>query len=269
MTENTTNQTDPAQQTGQATTPPATQQTSQTQQQTQAAEPPKPPTQEEIAALQAAAAKAAELESRLQQTERNYGELRADYTRKAQALAQLAGAQTPPQAPQDPLTPFVQKLVAKGYPEEDARSVAEMSYEMMQPILQQQQQYFGALQATQQVGDVMRSTWSTRPDLFTDPQVASLVEAQLRHDALSGAKLDPALAVRYAVLARDEIEQERMRNPNRPPPTQHQMQPSFGSFNGPTGGYTPAPPQTQPKANPQADALYQQMNSYSGVPKAS
>ncbi len=218
-----------------------------------------PPT-EDIEALRAAAARANQLEAELGQIKQNYDHLRTDHTRKSQALAQLTGANQAP--PQDPLSPFLQKAAAKGYNPEDARFMAEMVQEMVAPLAQQQQQYYGALQATQQVGDVMRAAWTQEPEIFADPRVSQQVEAQLKQNAMTGQSCEPALAVNLAILASHQLRKQG----NQAPPAQQWQPPSFGGFTGMPGGFAPQAPAKQ-QANPMADDLYQKMQKYSGIPK--
>lgn len=207
-------------------------------------------------AKQVAEAQRVEYETRFKQTQ-------AAYTQARQQIGALTGTQTQPQ--EDPLAPHVASLVAEGYSEKDARAVAQLSYNMVQPVLRQQQQQMAALQASNQIGDIMRQTWGSRPDLFTDPQVATQVEQQLRYNAINGYPVD-ADAARYIAL--DVQDKLRAQGRQGATPVQQPVNypPQFASFNGQQGGYQAAPAARAPQSTPEADALAAKMQEYLRIP---
>lgn len=227
-------------------TPQATQQTQeqtpqQTTAQSQQTEQTKAPglTPEQIVELQTRA-------SRAEQLEENYKHLQAEFTRRSQALAQLTGAQ-PQLQPQDPLAPYIQKLVSQGYDEKDARAIVSVSHEMTQPLQQQLQQAQIATQQSAFVGDVMRQAWASAPHLFADPEVAQNVEAILRNEALRGQKIDAEYALDAALITAGR---KNLKAPTGNQQGASQQQPQFRSMFGAGNSFSPQAPTTQSNAIP-------------------
>lgn len=211
---------------------------------------PEPLTPEAISALQQQAAEAQALRDQLAQTQQNYDHLRTDYTRKAQALAQLAGAQQ--QQPQaDPLEPFVQKLVSKGYDKDNARDLVGIFHEFVQPIQQGFAQQQAALMSSNTVGDVLRQAYGKVPQAFADPTVAQSVEQVLRAEALKGNQVDVEYALDLAFVAQGRKQLSGQQQQAFTPPPQQTAQQNIGSmWNVPQGfpqrTMTPAPKQDTP-----------------------
>lgn len=171
------------------------QQPQQAAQQTAASQQQATLTPEQIADLQKKAAEA-------EHFKKQYDALLPEFTRRSQALAQLAGSTQQQQThQQDPLKPYVDKLVAKGYAPEDARAVAEVSYEMTQPLRQEFAQQQAALQQTNQIQYVMQQAWSKNASAFADPEIVQQVEQILRQEALKGQSVDPEYALDIAFVA--------------------------------------------------------------------
>lgn len=197
--------------------------------------PPQPPadapTAEQIAQLQQQAAQAQQYQQALQQREEQYRNLQAAYTRGQQALATLGA--TPPPPPQDPIAPYVQKLVAQGYGEKDARAVAQTQYEMTQqflaPIQTQVQQYQAAAMAQQTVEPVMQQLYQQRPDLFQVPGVYEQTKQGLIAQAAHNGKVDVVqAAMTAAALSMQASFQQPPQGQQFPPMApQYQPQPQF------------------------------------------
>jgi hypothetical protein len=197
------------------------------------------PTPEQIAQWQQEAHRATQLEA-------NYKQLQAEFTRTRQAMATLTGnANGQPQ--QDPLEPYVKNLVSQGYDEKDARAIAGTQYQMVQPLMQQNQQLQAAIQGNAQVGDVLREGWSKAPQLFSDAQILQSVEQVLRAEAMRGNQINAEYAIDLAFVAEGRKRLANAQQSQQQPP---QVPPNIGGqFNWASG--FGGPPQTaQQQAKP-------------------
>lgn len=185
-----------------------------------------------------------------QQYEDRYKHLQGAYTQTRQQLSAIAGNQ--PQ--DDPLKPYVDQLVKLGYSEGDARAVAGVSYQMIQPLQQQLMASQAALQNQTMVDDVLRSAYQQDQVTLSDPEVWQAVEAHIRQEAMNAAQAgqpwDPQYAQQYALnVAWQTAGQLRMQRATRgqqtPPQQQPQVPPFIRGFSGIPGNFTPAPAQQQ------------------------
>lgn len=184
-------------------------------------------------------------QSARQQQDQSYRALQADYTRKAQALAQLAGSQAPPQAPPDPIAPYVQKIVAQGYSEKDARVIAQSQYEMTQsmvaPLQQQIQQGYQQTQQLTQVDNLLNGAYREDPTVFPDQKVYDQVRQAAINYTQQGGQLDSRM---IRSIANDAAYWARQGQPlqQQPPPQAMQplgFQPFRNGQNIVTPGYQP------------------------------
>lgn len=213
---------------------------------------PAAPATPDAAALQAQLAAA---EERAAQLERQAREHQAAFTRSQQQLRAVVGAQQPPP---DPLRPHIDKLMSKGYSEQEARDFAEAQLDMLQPIIQQQQQYFASLQATQQVGDVLNAAFGQDAASLSDPAIAQFVRNELNLAALNGRT--DVMNAEYALALADIEAGKRRRSAaskQTPPPAQPQAPLNINGMLGPQGGFQPPfqPRPVEKQASPEQLAL--------------
>lgn len=176
-----------------------------------------------------------------------YDSLLPEFTRKSQALAQLAGSQTPTAKPADPLSEIAASLVSQGYSVRDAAAVAKSVggplFSRLSVLEQQVQQGQSALHNNSIIGDVMQQCWKESPDLFSNPQVAEEVNATLRSIAMNGEPVTKDMALNIAYIAEGRA-RHGARQQTQAPPTQ--STPNFNSQIGPFSSLSnlrPAPSQ--------------------------
>lgn len=201
------------------------------------------PTPEQIAQWRASADQAAQFQQQLQQRDEQFRNLQADYTRKAQALAQLAGA-TPPQAPADPIAQYAKALESKGYNATQARDLAEMNYSMMQQEVAPLRQKLSAFETAQaiepQIKGSLDALYGRSPQLFTNPGTYEKAMLDVRNAVQAGMRVDDKFVEQMTVLAAHELGQSR---PQQVVPMQPAPQIFANGMNRPTTGY---PPPAQP-----------------------
>lgn len=172
-----------------------------------------------------------------------------------------AVTQEPPQV--DPLKAHVDKLVAKGMLEADARAIAEVQYEMMRPLQQELQTARSAVQGVTQVDRVLEAAIAAKPKLFADQRVINHARQELLAAAQSG-NLD-YVNPEYAVVA-GRMGYAMAFDPDLAQPTAPQpAQPRSLNFAGPQPGYTPAA-QPLKAENPLTAQLAAQMAEHIGIP---
>lgn len=206
---------------------------------------------EEIAALRAQAAKSAQLEE-------SYKQLHGEFTRKSQILSAITGHEAQ-QPKTDPLEPYVKKLVSEGYHEKDARAIASVSYDMIQPIMDQQRQQQAAFQSTNQVGYVMQDAYAKYGSVFT-PEVINQVQTALHNEAMKGNHIDAEYALDLAFVAagrRSMTNQNPAVQPQQPRP---QFANGMFGINNPFNAAQPQTPQNQ--IPPHLRALQQETQAY-------
>lgn len=190
-----------------------------------------------------------------QQQDQQYRALQADYTRKAQALAQLAGAQSPQAPPPDPLAAYVSKLTGKGYAEKEARAITEIQYEMVQerfaPLQQQLQQSYQQANQLAQVDNMLGAAYRTDASVFPNQQIYDQVRATASNYAQQGGQLDPEIILS---IANDAAYRFKRGQPVQQPPPQQQPQAPLGAqpFRNGTTFMAPnfATPLQQPSSAP-------------------
>lgn len=137
-----------------------------------------------------------------QHFERQYQEILPEFTRKSQALAQLAGAH--PQAnqpPPDPLAPFVNELRQQGFDEKSSRAVVDIANRMMQPLQQQMQQTYQVNQQTAQVDYMLGQTAQAAPLLFKTQAAYDQVRQTALQVVQNGGQLNRELLEDIAAVA--------------------------------------------------------------------
>lgn len=197
-------------------------------------------------------AQLAAAEQRAQQAELSARHFQSLHDRSAQQIQALAGVQ-PPQA--NPLDAFAKKIMDRGLTDDmtQARGLAETMNEFIAPYAQQAQQAQQAAHGNFLLEDVGNKAWASNPQIFGNPQVAQIVQQQLREDVMRGVNV----SVEYAVALGKQAYFDTVVSPqpNRPAPVQ--QAPQFGGFNGPSGGF--AQPQAPSKPAPTAlQAQWQQ-----------
>jgi len=175
-----------------------------------------------------------------EQQEQSYKALQSEFTRKSQALAQLAGTQLqPPQG--DPLASQVEFFTKRGYDAKQGRDLAEFMQSQLQPLQQQYQQSFRSLQQQSILGNVLQDAYAKDAALFADPEIYRETEATLRDFTSSGGSVTPEFALQVAVLAKYERERANGgQQQSRPLPPAQPF--ANGQFN--------VRPGYQPQANP-------------------
>jgi len=195
----------------------------------------------------------AQLQQSQLEAHRKITEQGQELARLRQQRDALAGVAPQNQPPPDPIAPYVAILVKKGYPEKDARDVAEVQWAMMQPMMQAQQQASAAIQGSAMVGQIMQSAWSETPQLFApNAQIGQRVQQILQNDALAGRPIDKEYALNLAKIewANNHFAQQN----GQPPAAPAQQPPNFNGMWAPPAGYAqPTPPvQQKPQLPPEA-----------------
>lgn len=194
----------------------------------------------------------AELQRQNQEAQRKIteqGQQNAELRRQRDALAGV----TPKAPAADPLQPFVDALIKKGYDPQQARDMVEVNASMMAPHIEQLQQTQAATQGVAMVQDVMREVYTTNAPLFALPGVFQKVEADLRGQAMRGGVVDVPYALAIAKIEWADAQLALMSG-GTPPPTGVQppaVPPSFASMFGPPGGNGYQPPTPAAPAAPQ------------------
>lgn len=250
----------PTEQPGNGTPAPAQQAPVQYTEPTPAQPPAASPSSEEIATLRQQAEQARAYQEQLAQVQEQYKFLQGDYTRKSQALAQLSGAQTPPQAQQDPLTPYIEGLSRKGYDKQQARDLAEMVHGMVAPLQQQLQQAAQIGQNQALVDSVMRDAWSQAPTVLGDPRISAAVENQLRAAAAQGMVIDRNMALSLGFVEQGwaSLKPNQQQPAPQAQPLPHNPQPvpqymAHGMYR-PATGYPPPQPTVNAQTPEQQEA---------------
>lgn len=119
------------------------------------------------------------------QLQEQYRNLQSDYTRKAQALAQLAGSQFQ-QPQQDPYEQYAKWAEQKGFDKDTARAVAEMADMIAQQRTQSAMQQFQYQNAGNQIPIVMQQAYSNAPQALQNPAVQEEVRKELMELAQAG-----------------------------------------------------------------------------------
>lgn len=195
----------------------------------------------------------AQLQQSQLEAQRKITEQGQELARLRQQRDALAGVVPQNQPPPDPVKPYVDMLVKKGYAEKDARDVAEVQYAMMQPMLQAQQQASAAIQGSAMVGDIMRQAWTEQPNVFaSNPIIGQRVEQVLRANALAGMPIDKEYAINLAYIEDGRVRYAQVNG--QPPAAPAQQPPNFNGMWAPPAGYAqPTPPvQQKPQLPPEA-----------------
>lgn len=211
----------------------------------------------------------------LEQKEQNYRSLQGEFTRRSQALAQLTGSQLQqPQTPVDPIAPYVQKIVAQGYSEKDARVIAQTQYEMTQAMVTPLQQQFQQQQQTTaqltQLDRIASQAYAKFPDLFPDQQsINDAVQAANVYVQRGGIMDERTLLS----IANDNIFERRFsgRQPAAQQPQYQQpapINPFANGMNRVQQGYSPLqPPANQPLQGQSLDIANEIANQIKNRPR--
>lgn len=207
--------------------------------------------------------------------QKGYENLQPAYTRSQQALAALA-QQPPPQQAQDPIAPYAQALVAKGYDAKQARDIAETNYsmaqQMMAPLQQRIEQQNAAMTGISQVDSVMAQVYQSNPALFSNPAIYEQTRQGMLATVMQGGSIDAQYAEYAAVIAAHEAA-KRPPNGAAPAPQPQYTPPPQPFANGTFRGVQPTfqpQQQTKPAALP-ADAQFvaDEMRARFNLPKQS
>lgn len=175
-----------------------------------------PPTPEQVAQWRAQAEQANALQQQLAQQDQNYRHLQAEFTRRAQAEAQMRQQQQPPPQAQDPLAGYQQQieaLKAKGYDDAAARDTVGLFAGMLTPLQQQNQQLQAALQGGLQVDQVMQQVYGTNPQLFANQAVFQQTREALLAQAIRGGVIDVRQAGMTAAALNFEASLQQQQQP--------------------------------------------------------
>ncbi len=215
-----------------------------------ASTPPEPgdqPTAEQIAQWRTQADQAAQYQQQLAAREQQLQQVTESakyFQGQTHRLQQALGA--PQQQPAaDPLTPYIQKLVAKGYGEKEARDVAGLNYEMVQqqvaPLQQELAATRNALAVEPQIKGSLDALYGQSPHLFATPGVYDRTMNDVRTAVQQGMRIDDKFVEQMAVLAAHEMSKGKppQAAPVQPPPQIFQ-----NGMTRPATGYPYAQPLT-------------------------
>lgn len=140
--------------------------------------------------------------------------------RNRAALANVVGAQPPAAAPQDPLAPFVKELSSRGYDPKQSRDLAEVMSAMVTPLQQQIAQQNQYVRQSSNIDSSLQAAYSVLPELFSDPNTASVTRQQLQQWVQQGGLVDESFAIQIASGVNAARQAEARRNSiSRPPIT--------------------------------------------------
>lgn len=201
----------------------------------------------------------AERDQRLQQLDESarYHQSNADRYQNALkvALGQQPSANQPPQ---DPIAPFVQKLVSQGYSPESARAVASTSYEMTQAMMAPIQQQVQVAQQYANITPAIDQAAARMPGLFTSQQDYQDAREAASYLVQNGGVADPTTILS---MVNDARFRRQMNNPNPQnypaPATVPQNQPQPFA----RGMYNTAPGFTQPSYQQPPQQLTQEQQA--------
>lgn len=178
------------------------------------------------------------------QQQEQYRQLQGEFTRKSQALAQLAGAQ-PTAPPQDPIAPLVNRMANEfGMHPDDARKFAPamnaLIQDAMRPMQQQLQQSHAQLQGGLHVDQVLNQVYSANPQLFANQGIYDATRQALVAQIMANGQVDAEQAEYTAVVMAHQAAKRGQQAP---------MQPQFQ-------------PQQQPIAQPFQNGMFRVMPNF-------
>lgn len=215
----------------------------------------------------------AEIETLRKELERERNAARhfqSNFDRAQQQIQALSGV-----APrQDPLAEDVAFLKQKGYPEENARDIAEFMNRKLEPLQQHNMQLQASMRGTITAQQAYQDAAAADPGLFADPKIGQAAWESLNAAAQAGRLeyITPGYAKHVAATAYAMEKQPWNQAPQQPPAPQ----PMQGfrpaglppiSFGGPPSGYPPQHFQQQPTGpSAEANKLAAEMGAYLGIP---
>lgn len=192
-----------------------------------------------------------ERDQRLQQLDESARFHQSNSDRFQNALKVALGQSPSSAPPQDPIAPFVQKLIAQGYDEKSARAVASTSYEMSQALMQPLQQQVQVAQQATNIDYSIQQAASQWPHLFTSNEDYTQARQAAQYLVQNGGVAD---ARTIASIVNDNRTFGPQRTAQPAPIAQHPQPFARGMYNTAPGFTQPSYQQAAQQLTPEQQA---------------